>query len=41
VGRRNWVAKRKRRVQKRRKDIGVRGGPVDGGWDEGGGLTHT
>jgi len=31
VGRRNWDAKRKRRVQKRRRKIRVRGGPDEGG----------
>jgi len=37
VGRKNLYAKRKRRVQKRRRKIGVRWGPDEGGrekWGE-------
>ena len=40
VGRRNWDAKRKRRVQKRRRKIGVPGGPDEGRREDGGG-GHT
>ena len=34
-------AKRKRRVQKRRRKIGVRGGPDEVGWEDGIEVTLT